>query len=121
MNETKYSVPVGKPGRPCEACGKMLYFVRTAAGKQMPVEADGTPHWGNCTNTERFKKGRKKSATDKAVEEVPLRALLDWYMCSDPWPGGSQEAITKWLNAVCRQRGFMDWTMAYHELGKDPP
>ena len=111
MNEVKYAVPVGKPGRPCEACGKMLYFVRTAAGKPMPVEADGTPHWGNCTDAERFKKGRKK-----AEDKVPLRALLDWYMCSDPWPGGDQDAIARWLNDLCRERGFVDWTMAYHEL-----
>ncbi|HEC65953.1 MAG TPA: hypothetical protein ENI23_11730 [bacterium] len=50
----------------------------------------------------------------KGIKGVPLRALLDWYMCSDPWPGGDQDAITAWLDKVCKMRGYKDLIEAYH-------
>lgn len=28
------------PGRPCRACGKLLVFIRTPAGRLMPCEAE---------------------------------------------------------------------------------
>ncbi len=37
-------------------CGAVIYWVITAKGKKMPVEADGTPHWGRCPDAARFKK-----------------------------------------------------------------
>lgn len=52
----------------------------------------------------------------EGIGEIPLRALLDWYMCSDPWPGGDQDVITMWLNKMCRARGYLDWVAAYHAL-----
>jgi hypothetical protein len=45
---------------------------------------------------------------------APIRALLDWFMCSDPWPGGDHEAVESWLNYVCRDMGFETWVDAYH-------
>lgn len=54
--EPKYSVPAGDPGRPCKSCGKTIHFVKTPAGKWMPIEWDGTPHWIGCPGREQFKK-----------------------------------------------------------------
>jgi hypothetical protein len=45
---------------------------------------------------------------------VPLKELLEWRMCSDPWPGGDMDAIDEWLNAESRAAGFADWIDAYH-------
>ena len=66
-------------------CGTMIEFVKTTAGKKMPVEienpiyimvkiepADGfcdtyrqtaglIPHWPNCPHAKQFKKGVKKN------------------------------------------------------------
>ena len=62
----KYEIPAGDPGRPCDGCGKNIYFVKTKSGAWMPVEFDGTPHWGKCPNREEFGKAyrRKKSMED---------------------------------------------------------
>jgi len=56
MSDIKYDVPALDLGRPCKACGKTIHFVKTKNGKMMPVEWDGTPHWGNCTDPGGFKK-----------------------------------------------------------------
>jgi hypothetical protein len=48
-------------------------------------------------------------------ESIPFRAILDWFMCSDPWPGGDHEAILKWLTELSKQKGYPDWVGAYHE------
>jgi len=56
----KYDVPAGDVGKPCEACGKTIHFVKTDKGKWMPIEWDGTPHWGNCSNPAGFKRPPKR-------------------------------------------------------------
>ena len=48
--------------------------------------------------------------------KIPLRAILDWYMCSDPWPGGDQKIITEWLDEISKAKGYRDWVEAYHKL-----
>ena len=34
--------------RPCRTCRTPIGFAETKSGKKMPVEKDGTPHWGRC-------------------------------------------------------------------------
>ncbi len=48
--------------------------------------------------------------------KAPLREVLVWRMCSDPWPGGDMAAIDDWLNGESRAAGFSDWVDAYHRL-----
>ncbi len=50
----RYDIPIGDVGRPCKSCGMQLHWVKTSAGKWMPVEYDGMPHWGFCDEPERF-------------------------------------------------------------------
>jgi len=40
--------------RPCKACGAMLWFVKHVDGGKAPYTVDGTNHFQNCTNPERF-------------------------------------------------------------------
>ena len=50
-----------------------------------------------------------------------FRALLDLFMCSDPWPA-SQEAeavVREYLNEESARRGFAGWVVAYHEFACD--
>lgn len=47
-----------------------------------------------------------------------LRAILEWRMCSDPWPGGDMKAVDDWLGSVCQKAGYQDWVDAYHALIK---
>lgn len=59
-------------------------------------------------------------ARKEGIGEIPLRALLDWYMCSDPWPVlepyQNQETVTEWLDGVCKASGYKDWVEAYHKM-----
>ena len=54
----RYEVPQGDVGTPCKACGINLHFVKTERGATMPIEYDGIPHWGFCSEPERFSKGK---------------------------------------------------------------
>jgi hypothetical protein len=49
-----------------------------------------------------------------------FRAILDWRMCSDPWPGGDMQAVDEWLNEQSRDLGYSDWVDAYHTLQSLP-
>ena len=39
-------------------CGATIYWVKTEAGKLMPLNADGSPHWGSCPDVASFKRKR---------------------------------------------------------------
>lgn len=54
----RYDVPAGDVGRPCRSCGITIHWVKTEAGKWMPVEYDGMPHWGFCDEPEKSHGGQ---------------------------------------------------------------
>jgi hypothetical protein len=59
MKEPKvYSIPDDARFVPCRngRCGQQITFVITEAGKKMPVNPDGTPHWANCPGVKQFKR-----------------------------------------------------------------
>ena len=56
------------------------------------------------------------------MNDQEFRAMLDWYMCSDPWPvdpddNGTHEMMTELLNRESRKRGYDGWVDAYHIFG----
>ncbi len=51
-----------------------------------------------------------------SVSDETLRALLDWRMCSDPWPGGKIEIVDQYINKISVSAGYEDWIDAYHGL-----
>lgn len=51
------------------------------------------------------------------MDDREFRALLDWFMCSDPWPvdgGDSHDLMSNWLDRASKSRGYTDWVEAYH-------
>jgi len=58
------------------------------------------------------------------MTNTEFRAVLDWFMCSDPWPverdvtiGESNHVcVTNWLDREAKARGFDDWVVAFHEF-----
>lgn len=54
--EIKYEIPEGTKPAICKGCRQVIYWVKTEAGKNMPVDADGTPHWATCPQRQAFKK-----------------------------------------------------------------
>jgi hypothetical protein len=59
--------------------------------------------------------------TDAQIEPATFREILDWRMCSDPWPGGDMQTVDAWMDARSRELGYSDWLDAYHTLQKLPP
>lgn len=59
-----------------------------------------------------------------SMDDREFRALLDWFMCSDPWPvegGDSHDLMSDWLNRAAKSRGYKDWVEAFHRApGRDP-
>lgn len=55
MTELYYPIPPGAIAHPCLGCDAPIYWIRTAAGKNMPLNEGGSPHWGTCPNADRFK------------------------------------------------------------------
>ena len=57
----------------CRACGKETQFIKSAKGKPIPCEVEKTkvvtaagnvmigfePHWGNCTDPDKFREDKK--------------------------------------------------------------
>lgn len=51
-----------------------------------------------------------------------FKAVLEWFMCSDPWPTTKKNYIMvkKLLNRVAEEFGYTDWVDALHGLrGKE--
>lgn len=42
--------------RPCEACKRTVWFLRTKNGKLMPVDDDAVSHFASCSDPARFRK-----------------------------------------------------------------
>lgn len=58
------------------------------------------------------------SDTDLRFSAQEYGALLRLLMVSDPWPTEQidRRRIVEMLNEEARQRGYKDWTAAYHDF-----
>ena len=47
-----------------------------------------------------------------------FRAVLDWFMCSDPFPADADThaVVTEWLTQLAKADGWSDWVDAYHRV-----
>jgi bacterioferritin-associated ferredoxin len=45
---------IGNPSQ-CKGCQAPMWWVVTKAGKAMPLNSDGVPHWATCPNVRDFK------------------------------------------------------------------
>lgn len=55
-HEIKYEIPEGTQPSICRGCTKSIWRIKTPAGKNMPVDADGRPHWATCSQASKFKR-----------------------------------------------------------------
>jgi hypothetical protein len=44
--------------RPCRACGRTTWFVRTKAGRLAPYTDDALSHFADCPHADRFRKAK---------------------------------------------------------------
>lgn len=57
--QIKYEIPPGADVVPCRGCGAAIAWVKTPAGRSMPVDGDGTPHFATCPKASEFRKGKR--------------------------------------------------------------
>lgn len=51
------------------------------------------------------------------MNDAEFRAVLDWRMCSDPWPQDvPQTVIDDWIERLCHEYGYQNFVTAYHEF-----
>jgi hypothetical protein len=70
----KYEIPEGTRPARCKGCNAEIYWLKTPGKKNMPVDPDGTPHWGSCPKRDQFKKGQKGKKREKSTK---LRLVSD--------------------------------------------
>ena len=57
------------------------------------------------------------------MTEQEFRALLNWFMRSDPWTASARDhaIIHSWVEFASRKLGYDGWVVAYHEMPQDNP
>lgn len=53
-----FEIPPSAHPTECRGCGALIYWIKTAAGKAMPVNQDGVSHFATCKMAAEFR--RKK-------------------------------------------------------------
>ena len=61
MTALTYMIPPTARLCRCLGCDKHIYWIKTERGAAMPVNTDGTPHWGTCPEADRFR-GKEDSS-----------------------------------------------------------
>jgi hypothetical protein len=51
-----FDIPLGANPCECNGCGATIYWIKTAKGRAMPVNPDGTSHFSNCPKANEFRK-----------------------------------------------------------------
>lgn len=68
--DIRFEIPKGTGASECKGCSALIYWIKTKAGKNMPVDADGKPHWATCTQPDKFRKPH-------VVIIAPAKAMRD--------------------------------------------
>lgn len=71
-----FDIPPGTPKRECRSCHADIYWIVTEAGKKMPVNPDGTTHFGNCPQSKQWS-GKSKAPDKLELARDVFRALAD--------------------------------------------
>lgn len=54
----KFVIPEGTTPANCRSCGARVFWIKTVAGKNMPVDPDGTSHFATCPNAAKHRKAK---------------------------------------------------------------
>lgn len=72
MADIRFEIPKGTGASKCRGCEEFIYWVKTRAGKNMPVNADGTSHFATCKKADQFRKDRKPQIVIAPAKFLPL-------------------------------------------------
>lgn len=55
MTDITFEIPEGTEPSRCKGCKALIYWIKTRADKNMPVDPDGTSHFATCPNANKFR------------------------------------------------------------------
>lgn len=73
----RFPIPPGAPEKPCRSCGAPMIWITTPAGRKMPVNPDGTSHFGTCPNANDHRKPKPAPVTLTTRQAAVLRMVHD--------------------------------------------
>jgi hypothetical protein len=90
---------------------------------QDPRDREQLRRWASEVEASRQRPAAQAVSAGPEASSWPttFREILDWRMCSDPWPGGEMQTVDEWLDRQSRHLGYTDWLDAYHALQTLPP
>ena len=56
-SDQTFDIPEGTKESVCRSCDAKVFWIKTARGKNMPVDPDGHSHFATCPNAEQHRKG----------------------------------------------------------------
>ena len=73
-----FEIPEGTDPSRCSGCKALIYWIKTDAGKNMPVDPDGTSHFATCPKASSFRhydpsKDVKRTRQKRLFEECMQR------------------------------------------------
>lgn len=57
-------IPAGTKEAECRYCMDTIYWVKMPSDRLMPVNPDGTSHWGSCPMASQVKKDQAEAADE---------------------------------------------------------
>lgn len=52
----RFEIPPGTKPSTCRGCGAIIFWVRSAHGRNMPLNSDGQSHFSTCPKAAAFRK-----------------------------------------------------------------
>lgn len=56
LKSGRIKMPVEASEATCKSCGESIWWIKTLAGKNMPLNASGESHWGTCPSADAHRK-----------------------------------------------------------------
>ncbi len=74
-----FEIPQDAKKSNCRSCDATVYWIKTAKGKNMPVNPDGSSHFGNCPDAKQHHRALtlEELAKRLSVLEIKVKALDD--------------------------------------------
>lgn len=66
----KYDIPLNASSGKCRGCMAHIRWIETKNGVRMPVNSDGTSHFGTCPQAARFSRAKKKTPRGEGQKDL---------------------------------------------------
>ena len=74
-----FEIPADSKKANCRSCDATIYWIKTAKGNNMPVNPDGSSHFGNCPDSKQHHRATTLDELGRRLStlEIKFKALDD--------------------------------------------